>query len=160
MSSSPSLSKRMQRAACLALMLLCAPAAATELAVVVHPELSVQELSFERLRRLYMGDQQFWPGGKPVTLLVPQSHTPSRTKLLDQVLRLSENQFRQHWIAKVFRAESVASPKIVPDAEAAQELVSMIPGAIAVVPAPGVRDKVKLVRIDGKLPGDADYRLR
>jgi hypothetical protein len=40
------------------------------------------------------------------------------------------------------------------------ELVSAIPGAIAFVDARNVHPGVKVVRIDGKFPGDKDYPLR
>jgi hypothetical protein len=42
----------------------------------------------------------------------------------------------------------------------ARELVTAIPGAITFLPLDAVTPDVKVLRIDGKLPGDAGYPLR
>lgn len=132
---------------------------ASDLAVVVHPQLELDSLSRERLRRIFMGDQQFWPGGKPVTLLVQHPETPERNELLASVFRMSETQFKQYWIAKVFRAEIAAGPKTVLSNDMAAHLIRSIPGAVAVIPADQVPDELKVLRIDDHMPGDAGYRL-
>lgn len=149
----------------LALLMSSAPslsisrAWASDLAVVVHPQLSLENISRERLRRIFMGDQQFWPGGKPVTLLVQHADTPERGQLLRSVFRMSEAQFKQYWIAKVFRAEIAAGPKTVLSNDMAAQLITAIPGAIAVMPADQVPEQLKTLRIDGQLPGQPGYGL-
>lgn len=132
---------------------------AGELAVVVNPQLSLESISRERLRRIFMGDQQFWPSGKPVTLLVQHPSTEERGRLLRSVFRMSETQYKQYWIAKVFRAEIASGPKTVLSNDMAAHLVNAIPGAIAVMPVTEVPDGLKVLRIDGQLPGDAGYGL-
>ena len=132
---------------------------ASELAVVVNPQLALENVSRERLRRIFMGDQQFWPSGKPVTLLVQHPSTEERGQLLRSVFRMSETQYKQYWIAKVFRAEIAAGPKTVLSNEMAAHLVNAIPGAIAVMPVNEVPDGLKVLRIDGQLPGDSGYGL-
>lgn len=131
----------------------------SELAVVVNPQLALEDISRERLRRIFMGDQQFWPSGKPVTLLVQHPNTQERGRLLRSVFRMSETQYKQYWIAKVFRAEIASGPKIVLSNEMAAHLVNSIPGAIAVLPVSEIPDGLKVLRIDGQLPGDAGYGL-
>jgi hypothetical protein len=42
----------------------------------------------------------------------------------------------------------------------ANELVSAIPGAIAFIDSREVRPGVKIVRVEGKLPGEPGYQLR
>ena len=73
---------------------------------------------------------------------------------------VTEAQFRQHWIGKVFRADTPSGPRIVYSAEAALDQVSHTPGAIAFVAAPVASRAVKVLKIDGKTPGQAGYRLR
>lgn len=132
---------------------------AGEMAVVVHPQLKLENISRERLRRIFMGDQQFWPGGKPVTLLVQHPSTEERGQLLRSVFRMSETQYKQYWIAKVFRAEIASGPKTVLSNEMAAHLVESIPGAIALMPLKEVPEGLKVLRIDGQLPGDTGYGL-
>jgi hypothetical protein len=73
---------------------------------------------------------------------------------------MNEDQFRQYWIAKMFRAEVAAGPKIVYSSEMARELISVIPGAIGFLPASAVGAGVKIIRIDNMLPSDPRYPLR
>jgi hypothetical protein len=73
---------------------------------------------------------------------------------------MSEAQFQQYWIAKVFREEATAGPRIVYSNEMATELVSAIPGAVAFVDTTQVPKGLKVLKIDGRLPGDKGYSLR
>jgi len=73
---------------------------------------------------------------------------------------MSETEFKQYWISKLFRAEATSGPKIVYSNEMATDLVEAIPGSIAFVDAAGVPKNLKVLKIDGKLPGDRGYPLR
>jgi len=83
-----------------------------------------------------------------------------RDLVVSTLCRMTEAQFRQHWIAKVFRNESPTGPKIAYSEDSALDQVSRLPGAITLVAASAVTDGVKVVRIDGLLPGDPGYPLR
>src|SRR6476661_372263 len=112
-----------------ALMTLMSSAAfAGDIAVVVHPDVQADNLSFTDLRRVLLGDRQFWPSGQPVTLIVRAPVAAERTLLLRKVYAMTEPQFRQYWIAKVFRAEATAGPRIVVSNNELVELVGVLPG--------------------------------
>jgi len=80
--------------------------------------------------------------------------------VLKTIYQMSESQFRQYWISKIFRAEASSGPKIVYSNEMATELVAAIPGSVAFVDATGVPKGLKVLKIDGKLPGEKGYALR
>jgi hypothetical protein len=80
--------------------------------------------------------------------------------LLKTIYQMSEAQFRQYWIAKVFRAEATSGPKIVLSNDMAIELVRAIKGAVAIVPGTTAPTGLKLLRVDGVLPDDPRYPLR
>jgi hypothetical protein len=150
----------------LALAVLCALApfespvsAGGPIAVVVHPNVAVDELSFADLRRVLLGDRQFWAQNQRVTLLVRAPSAPERAVLLSKVYQMTEAQFKQYWIAKIFRAEATAGPKVVTSNAMACNLVKGIPGAIALVNAAEVPEGVKVLRVDGKRPGESGYKL-
>src|SRR5690606_34386739 len=82
-----------------------------------------------------------------------------RNIVLQRIYRMSEDEFRQFWIAKMFRADVASGPKIVYSSEMARELVNAIPGAITFMPLDAARG-MKILSIDGKRPGDPDYPLR
>lgn len=134
--------------------------ASSAVAIVVHPSTPVEDLSFQQLRMIFLGDRQFWPDNSRVTLLVRAPVASERDLILNRVYRMSEGQFQQYWIAKMFRAQVPSGPKIVYSTEMAMELVGAIPGAITFMPVGSVGPDVKVLRIDGALPGDPAYPLR
>jgi hypothetical protein len=73
---------------------------------------------------------------------------------------MDEDQFRQYWIGKMFRAEIAGGPKIVYSSDMAMNLVGAIPGSITFVLASAVTPNTKVLRIDGKLPSEAGYPLK
>ena len=129
-------------------------------AIVVHPATKTDNISFDELRRVFRGERQFWPDGSRITLLVRAPVAQERTVVLKKIYSMNEDQFRQYWIAKMFRAEVAAGPKIVYSSEMARELVAVIPGAIGFLPVSAVGAGVKVIKIDNMLPGDPRYPLR
>ena len=132
----------------------------TDIAIVVRPDVPVDNLSFDDLRRLLLGNRQFWSSNLRVTLLVRAPGARERDVVLKSIYQMSEAQFRQYWIAKVFRAEATSSPRIVYSNEMAAELAVAIPGAVAFVEASRIPQGLKVLKIDGVLPGEKGYPLR
>ena len=135
-------------------------AQSSDIAVVVHSDVAVDNLALTELRRLLLGDREFWPSGVRVTLLLRAPIAAERDVAVRNVCEMTEAQFRQHWIAKVFRAETPNSPKIVYSTEMALDQVSRVPGALTFVAASAVGKGVKVLKIDGHLPGQAGYPLK
>jgi hypothetical protein len=131
-----------------------------DIAVIVHPDVAVDNLPLTELRRMLLGDREFWPSGVRVTLLLRAPIAKERDVAVQSVCEMSEAQFRQHWIAKVFRAETPNSPKIVYSGEMALDQVSRVPGALSFVSAGSVSKGVKVLKIDGKAPGQPGYPLK
>jgi ABC-type phosphate transport system substrate-binding protein len=131
-----------------------------DVAIVVRPDVPVDNLTFGDLRKVLLGDRQFWSSNLRVTLLVRAPGAHEREVVLKAIYQMTEAQFRQYWIAKVFRAEAASGPRVVYSNEMAAELASAIPGAVAFVEAGQVPKGLKVLKINGKLPGDKDYVLR
>jgi hypothetical protein len=129
-------------------------------AIVVHPSTQVDDLTFDELRSIFRGERQFWEDGRRVTLLVRAPVAEERRLILERIYEMDEDQFREYWIGKMFRAEVAAGPKLVYSADMARDLVKVIPGAITFVPVSEVSPDTKVVRIDGRLPSDEGYVLR
>lgn len=155
----PILLRRAASGALLALALGVTPAAAGDIAVIVHPDVDVSNLSFAELRKIMLGDRQFWPSGQKVTLIVAEPVDAGRSVLLDRVYNMSEQQFRQYWIARVFRGEVAEDPKVVISSAGVIEMVSVLNGSIAFVDFQDVPSGVSVLSIDGLRPGDAGYAL-
>lgn len=129
-------------------------------AIVVHPDTNVENLSLAQLRRIILAEQQFWSDDSRITVLVRAPGAYERDLVMNLLYRMDEAQFRKYWIAKMFRAEVPSGPKIVFSNNMALELVRAIPGSITFVNSAELDDTVKIVKIDGLGPDDEGYLLR
>jgi ABC-type phosphate transport system substrate-binding protein len=130
------------------------------LAIVVHKESAVENLSLQELRKIFLAEQQFWSDRSRITLLVRAPKSEERDFVLNTIYQMDEQQFRKYWIAKMFRAEVPRGPKIVFNTDMTRELVVAIPGSISFVAAKEATDDVRVLRIDGKLPSEDGYPLK
>lgn len=133
---------------------------ASPIAIVVHKETPVSDLTLNELRNIFLANQQFWSDRSRIILLVRAPQSDERDFILNRIYQMDEAQFRQYWIAKMFRAEVSRGPKIVFSTDMMLELVVAIPGSISFTKADQVTGDVRLVRIDGKLPSDDGYPLK
>lgn len=132
----------------------------TDIAVVVHADTPISDLSLAEVRRVLLGERQYWNAKLPVVLLMRAPVARERDVVLRVIYQMSESQFQQYWVAKIFRAEAASPPKIVYSNDMQLELVAALPGAIAFVDSRNVRSGMKVIRVDGRMPGDKDYPLR
>ena len=130
------------------------------LAIVVHPSATVENLTMAELRRIFLAEQQHWQDNSRIILLMRAPAAYERDFVLDRIYKMSEDQFRRYWIAKMFRAEVASGPKVVFSTNMARELVTVIPGSITFVLSSDAGSDEKVIKIDGKLPGDPAYPLK
>ena len=131
-----------------------------DIAVIVHPDVAIENLTLADLRRILTGDREFWSNSGRVTIFIRAPIARERDAVVRDVCQMTEAQFRQHWIGKVFRAETPSGPKIVYSTDSTIEQVSRTPGGIGLVPTPVTAKNVKVVKIDGRAPGQSGYKLR
>lgn len=131
-----------------------------DVAVVVHPDTPISNLSLSEVRKVFLGDRQYWSTNVPVVLLIRAPVARERDVVLKIIYQMSESQFKQYWIAKIFRAEAATAPKVVYSNDMANQLLTAIPGAIAFIDSKDVKPGTKVVRVDGHLPGEPGYPLR
>jgi ABC-type phosphate transport system substrate-binding protein len=145
------------------LLTLVSPAVAqtksSDVAVVTNSTTPVTELSLAEVRKIFLGERQYWNSNMPVVVLVRAPVARERQVVLKNIYQMSENQFKQYWVAKIFRSEAVSAPKIVYSSDMTMQLLSVIPGSIAFMTAKDVGPGVKVLKVDGQLPGEPGYKL-
>ena len=134
--------------------------AADEVAIVVNSTNPVNSLTLAELRKIYFGDRQYWKGNLPVVLLMRSQGSRERDVVLRVVFEMTEDRYTKYWVAKVMRAEVSDPPASLYSFGMLQEGVRGNPGAIGYVNANDLRPGVKVLRIDGLLPGKSGYSLR
>lgn len=137
-----------------------AAAADTDFAVVASPDVPVNNVSLADLRKLFLGDRQFWTPGLRVALVMRAPVARERAVVVWTICKMSEAQFSQYWIGKVMRADCTSSPRQFSSNQTAMDMVAATPGAIAIVNAAQAPSGLKVLPVDGKLPNEPGYKLR
>jgi hypothetical protein len=146
-----------------ALMVANAPRVAADtgvtgrLAVVAAKNFPVDDLSFNELKRIYMGDT-VEARGKRVIPLALRIRSPERTAFDEVVTGMNPDDVGRYWIDRKIRGQS-GPPKSIDSPLTLLRLVDKLDGALGYVRADSVPRNVKVLRIDGRRPTDAGYRL-
>jgi ABC-type phosphate transport system substrate-binding protein len=134
--------------------------ARTAVAVIVHERVPVDDLSLQELQRIFLGQRNSWSKNLTITLLMPPRDSQERKVLLKRIYgERSEAQYKHYWINKLFSDGTQIAPKIASSPEMTASLVREIPGAVALIRTGRVPRGVKVLRIDGKRPGEVGYPL-
>jgi hypothetical protein len=151
-------------ALCLSVILLSehpVSAGAPSYAVIVSPDVGLVDLSVDELRRILTFKRTLWKTGQTINLLLPGAPLPARTFLLQRMYRMSDDELRRFILERLFQAEIDFAPKVVTSEHDAIAFVASGRSQIAIVSS-DVHDlsKVKVLRVDGRLPGEAGYPLQ
>jgi hypothetical protein len=132
------------------------------LAVVVNPSNPTESLSMAQLRRLILGDVRTWPDRKPVMLVSQESSSPVFKCVLSSIVRMSDDEYRRYIVSAEFRGAETLAVKTVNSGAGAAKIVTGSAGSIAVIPAselPALGAAVRVLRVNGKGPGESGYPL-
>ena len=132
----------------------------TSIAIIVHKDTDISGLSMDELRSIFLANRQFWADRSRIILLIRAPKSEERDLILNKIYQMDEAQFRQYWIAKMFRAEVPRGPKIVFSTNMTLDLVVAIPGSISFMQSDQTTGAVKIISVDGKFPGDQGYPLK
>src|SRR5437763_499871 len=81
-----------------------------DVAVIVNPQNQIESISSTDLRKIFAGEKRSWNSNVPVFVVVraPQAH--ERDILLSHVLRMTESEYKQYWVKKVYSGEVPREP--------------------------------------------------
>lgn len=136
------------------------PAFNEPLVIVVNRSNPVSDLSFDELRRIFLGNRSHWPNGRRITLVMREPGEPERRTVLHEICGMNEDQFKNHFVHGLFTGEILVSPKILSSPVGVRKFIFNVPGAIGYLRVGDIDDTVKVVRIDELLPDDKGYKLR
>ena len=139
---------------------VCAPtfAQSGDVAVVVNSANGTAALSVGELRKIFNGEKRSWPGGSSIKLLVRPSGSHERTALLN-LLGMSESEYKRYWTSQIYKGEAQSEPIALPSNGMQKEALTVYPGAIALVDAAELKPGMKVLKIDGHMPGDGSYPI-
>lgn len=145
-----------RRAVVLLLLAVCLGASceAKQLAVIVDQSNNVGGMSLADLVKLFKLDTRKWPDGKNVVLVLRDPSTPEMQTAIEKLYHMSVDEFKS--LLAAHRGGVVI-------AKSEQELlksVESIPGAVGLVDVYSITSRVRVLKVDGKLPLEPGYYLK
>lgn len=140
-----------------------APSAATQesdVAVIVNPDNPIDSITSAELRKIFSGEKRSWNSDLPIFLIVRAPQTHERDILLNKILKMTESEYKQYWVRKVYSGEVPREPLTLLSNGMQLEAIRAEKGGIALIDFQDIRQGVKVIKVDGRLPGTAGYPLR
>ena len=131
---------------------------APSLAIVVAKSSPIQQLTQFELKKLYLGSIITDAAGERIIPFNQTPNAPDRVLFEDRVLGMTPEEVARYWIERKIRGQGGA-PKAVSPADLLQKVVSRLEHSVAYVRADQVLPDVRVIAIDGHLPGDGAYGL-
>jgi hypothetical protein len=130
------------------------------LAIIVNRSNPIDNIPYIELQKVFLGERDRWTNGRRVTTVMRERGSPEREFVLNALYGMAERDFERHWLQVQFTGEVQSPPKILSSAEGMKRFVFNVSGAIGYLRADELDDSVKVIRVDGRAPGEASYRLR
>ena len=130
------------------------------IAVIVNTDNPVDKLSLADLQRIVLGERRSWSARIPLVLMMRSEGSRERILLLQKACHMTDAEYHQYWTGRILRGDVTSEPVSLPSLGTALDFVSSIKGGISFVDAASVRPGIKVIRIDGHLPGEQGYPLQ
>jgi len=131
-----------------------------EVAVIVHRDNPVSDVSRSQLERIFRLRRTRWPDGKRIYLIMLEEGSREKALVLERIYRMTRDQLKRFWLTKIYRGELTSFPKTLRSTDSVLRFVGQVPNAIGYVDAKDVTRDVRVLRIDGLAPGAEGYPLR
>jgi hypothetical protein len=131
-----------------------------DVAVVVNTKNNASDISSSELGLYLAGEKRFWSGKSPVQLVLLQPGTRELDVPVEKLLKMKPLDFKGYWKSKVFRGEAQSEPTYVPSSGMAAQFSRDLSGALTLLAARDLPPDAKVLKVDGKFPGEPGYPLR
>ena len=120
-------------------------------------------LSTADLRKMLTGDRLTWPDSSTAVVVEQPEDSATQQRMLRTLLRTTPAGYKRQLLELQFQGRDLPAIKVLNSDETALKFVWNVPGAVAVVDAAlaaSAPSRVKILRLDGKLPGEPGYPLQ
>lgn len=130
-----------------------------EIAIIVNKDNAVEDISFTDLVRIFKMEKKFWDDGSQIYLIMQGSRSPEKEAILKTVYKMGDQELKQFWLAKIFQGSVPSFPKVIASNQSVKAFVRQVPNAVGYIDAAYADDSVKVLKVNGKLPGEDGYKL-
>ena len=134
-------------------------AQAGDIAVIVNKGNPVQDIRFPELVKIFKIEKKYWDSGEKIYLVLRETGSPEKNVVLKKIYKTDDPGLKTLWLSRIYREDITAFPKTLNSNEAVIRFVRQVPNAIGFIDSSFVDTRVKVLRIDGDLPGQEGYPL-
>ena len=131
----------------LGLLLVAGPGCASDLVVIVNPQVPVQSVSGRKLLEIYSLRQGFWNPEQPIRIMALQRDALSHQQFCERYLNLFSYRLEWLWSRHLYAGLGGLHQRF----DSGRELVAAVaatPGAIGYVEREDVNDQVRVLVVD------------
>lgn len=128
------------------------PAKTAPVVVIVNQENPITSLSKMELHKIFAGDKSTWSNGLPIVPYIRSAPAHERDVLLDAVMKMTDMQYQEYWVKKIYSGQSVREPLALPTSGMIMEAVRSQKGGIALVNVGEVKSGVKVIPVEDLFP--------
>jgi ABC-type phosphate transport system substrate-binding protein len=133
--------------------------AGVAVAIIVNKNNPVDSVPVKQLKQYFSGDKSRWPNGDKVHTMATGAATPEHKVAIPFLFGMDEAEYQKYCI----HANFVGTPQIFPadfgSSATVIRFVSTLAGGIGFVNGEAVTPAVKVLKIDGKAPGEPGYPI-
>lgn len=134
--------------------------ASGDLALIVPKASKLDDVSAADLAKYFKADKSKTPDGTKLVIVMQDVGRVERAAALKNIYHMSEAEYNDHFVEATFTGAVAAAPKALPSGAAVKKFITDTPGGLGYVSGGDLDDTIKVLKIDGKAPGDADYKLK
>jgi ABC-type phosphate transport system substrate-binding protein len=131
-----------------------------DLAIVVNKNSTLDNVTQAELVKILREEKSKSADGVRFVVLAREPGSAERSAALKSIFQMTEAEYQKYFLQATFVGAVQAAPKVVSGAAATRQFVAGNPGAVGYLRGSDVDDSVKVVKVDGKSPGDAGYSLK
>jgi len=128
----------------LVIMLMSVQVASAEIAVIAHPDLTLQKLDKPQVKRLFLGKTKVLSGVRRIELVDQPENSGIRDYFYKQVAKKNAAQLQAYWAKRIFSGKGVP-PAVLNDSAAVLAWVKKTKGGVGYIDAGVVDPGVKIL---------------
>lgn len=133
--------------------------AEAQVAVIVHKENNVQNISLQELQDIYLCQKTAWSPRHKISVVSLNYRSSVFEVFFESGLGIKQSQLRRAWIQLALSGKA-DPPTVLKSQNEVIEFVAQNESAVGFVSLDQVSDDVKIVQVEGKGPQDAGYIFR
>lgn len=135
---------------------------ADEIALIVNADNEIDEVSISDLKKIFKAERHFWGKDEKIKLIMRPIDSIETKVLLEEIYEFKPYELERFWLKQIYNVKIEEPPPTIRSASIVNALVGQLQGAIAPIEVGHVSElpMIKILKIDGKMPGEDGYPLK